>query len=307
MNMNEWKAHFRHTAIVFLRRLAPAGNATVYPDDVFLVSYPKSGNTWMRFLVGNLVFPNDPIRFSDVEHRVPSIYGLADRKLRLVPRPRFIKSHEPFHSKYQNVIYVVRDPRDVAVSYYHFSGKWKLVPPGTGMDSFVASFIADELPWRFGTWADHVMSWLAMRPGRPKFLLLRYEDLLVNTQQELSKIASFLEIEATPQALDHAIELSSAGRMRDLEKKEWKKWIGQNRRSRQDVAFVRAAKSKQWMDALSSQSIAAIESAWGPAMQMLGYELVSPPEMLQKNSDAWRLCQAQVSALPSFEPTPQIR
>ena len=117
MNASEWNAHLRYSLNVFLRRLAPGRDAAVYPDDVFLVSYPKSGNTWMRFLVGNLVFPNDPITFANVERRVPSIYGMSGRKLRLVPRPRYIKSHEPFHSKYQNVIYVVRDPRDVAVSY----------------------------------------------------------------------------------------------------------------------------------------------------------------------------------------------
>lgn len=305
MNASEMKAHLRYTLIVFLRRLAPARYATVHPDDVFLVSYPKSGNTWMRFLVGNLAFPNDPIRFTNVEKRIPSIYGMADKKLRNVPRPRYLKTHEPFHSKYRNVLYIVRDPRDVAVSYFHFAVKVNGVPSNTSIDSFVSRFIADDLWLQYGTWADHVVSWLAMAPSRHKFLLLRYEDLLADTRSELSKIASFLGIDATTERLDHAIEMSSADRMRDLEKKEWKKWSRGIRRSRTDVPFVRAAKSKQWSEALSPELLSSIENAWGPLMQALGYKLVTPPSALDKNSEAWRLCEAQARALWPHEESPE--
>lgn len=47
---------------------------TVYSDDLFLVSYPKSGNTWMRFLVGNLLNPEEPETFAKMESRTPDIY-----------------------------------------------------------------------------------------------------------------------------------------------------------------------------------------------------------------------------------------
>lgn len=297
MNMRETKAHLRYTLTVFLRRLAPGRNATVYPDDVFLVSYPKSGNTWMRFLVGNLLFPNEPIRFADVEKRMPSIYGMQNRKLELVSRPRYIKSHESFHSGYRNVIYIVRDPRDVAVSYFHFALKLRSLPPNSTIDSFVPGFVANKVLWPYGNWADHVMSWLAMRPSRRKFLFLRYEDLIADTRRELSKVALFLGIDPTPERLDHAVEMSTANRMRDLEKREWNKWSGVMRRSRRDVPFVRAAKTKQWTEALSAEAVASIENAWGPLMQALGYKLVSTPQQLQKDADTWRFCEAQVRAL----------
>lgn len=297
MNPSELKAHLRYTLIVFLRRLAPARSASVYPDDMFLVSYPKSGNTWMRFLVGNLVFPNDPIRFSNVERRIPSIYGMADQRLRIVPRPRYLKSHEPFHPEYQNVIYIVRDPRDVAVSYFHFAQKVKAIPPNTGIEDFVSSFISDDLWLRYGTWADHATSWLAMAPSRRKFLVLRYEDLLADTSQELAKIASFLGIQATSEHLNHAIQMSSADRMRDLEKSEWKSWSRSIRRTRRDVPFVRAAKSKQWAKALPPESIRSIEAAWGPVMQALGYKLTHNPEELAASSKTWSQWQAQLRAL----------
>ena len=73
----------------------PAGRRlTVYPDDVFIVSYPRSGNTWIRFLVGNLLDPDDPITFANVELRVPEIYFFSDQQLLALTRPRILKSHE---------------------------------------------------------------------------------------------------------------------------------------------------------------------------------------------------------------------
>lgn len=61
---------------------------TPFSDDVCLVAYPKSGNTWLRFLVGNLVHSEDPVTFANIESFVPSIYHNPDRILRRIPRPR---------------------------------------------------------------------------------------------------------------------------------------------------------------------------------------------------------------------------
>src|SRR5207245_11780408 len=70
----------------------PAGRAlTVFPDDIFIVSYPRSGNTWTRFLIGNLVYHDDPVTFANVEARIPEIYLFPDRILRSLPRPRILK------------------------------------------------------------------------------------------------------------------------------------------------------------------------------------------------------------------------
>jgi len=44
---------------------------TVFPDDLFVVSYPRSGNTWTRFLLGNLIYQDEPITFANVERRLP--------------------------------------------------------------------------------------------------------------------------------------------------------------------------------------------------------------------------------------------
>src|SRR6266566_2478113 len=120
LKLNEQLAAY---ARVITKRQAAARGLTVYPDDTFLVSFPRSGNTWTRFLVCNLVNPDDPVTFVGIESRIPEIYDVPDRILRRFPRPRIIKSHESFDPRYRKVIYIVRDPRDVAVSYYEFQLK----------------------------------------------------------------------------------------------------------------------------------------------------------------------------------------
>src|SRR5215469_1505865 len=164
--------HIVHTSQVLLGRAAPGRAMTVFPDDVFLVSYMKSGNTWLRFLVGNLTRPNEPVTFANVESLVPSIYGLPDRVLRRMARPRYLKSHEPFQAEYGRVIYIVRDPRYLAVSYYYHVVKARLFLVDCAINEFIPQFLADWPSSYHAPWPDHVMGWLAMRPSRQGFLVL---------------------------------------------------------------------------------------------------------------------------------------
>jgi hypothetical protein len=249
-------------------------NATVFPDDVFLVSYPRSGNTWLRFLVGNLIHPETPTTFANIEAFVPSIYVNRDAQLRSLPRPRVLKSHEAFFGKYRKVIYIARDPRDIAVSYYHYQIKYRQLPSGFPLEGFVPLFIEDNFEGLYGPWADHVMSWLAMRDTRDAFLLLRYEDLRENPVRELSKVAGLLGIPAADERVRQAVERSSANRMSSLEKEQSRQWVS-TKKSRQDIPFVRAAGSGQYKSALSEKSVGQIESAWGHTMLSLGYELAT--------------------------------
>jgi hypothetical protein len=249
-------------------------NATVFPDDVFLVSYPRSGNTWLRFLVGNLIHPESPTTFANIETFVPSIYVNRDAQLRSLPRPRVLKSHEAFFGKYRKVIYIVRDPRDIAVSYYHYQIKYRQLPSGFPLEAFVPLFIEDNFEGLYGPWADHVMSWLAMRDTRDAFLLLRYEDLRENPVRELAKVAGLLGIPAADERVRQAVERSSANRMSSLEKEQSRQWVS-TKKSRQDIPFVRAAGSGQYKSALSEESVRQIEAAWGHTMLSLGYELAA--------------------------------
>ena len=266
--------HLSRVSDVLFRKTRLEREISIFPDDVFLTSYPRSGNTWTRFLVGNLVNPNEQVTFLNVERLVPDMYKTADFWLRGLPRPRMVKSHECFDPRYQKVIYIVRDPRDVAVSNYHWEMKLRSVPEGYPMEKFVPEWVNRRFWPRIGSWADHVTSWLSTRDGSEGFLLLRYEKLKENPQRELARVGAFLGLDPTPERLNQAVELSSAQNMRKLEDKQGAAWVATTL-TRRDKPFVRNADSGGWRAVLPEESVAYIETQWGELMQGLGYELTT--------------------------------
>jgi hypothetical protein len=241
---------------------------TSYDDDVWIVSYPKSGNTWTRFLIGNLVAGGKVVDWSNIERIVPDIYLNRDPQLKALPRPRYLKSHEGYRPDYRRVVLIVRDPRDVAVSYYHFVRKAKLLVDAN-MDKFMTKFMDGQID-PYGNWGENVGSWLGARRDTDNFVVVRYEDLLVNTEAELARIADMLGITADEQLLRHAVENSQADRMRALEQTQRSehKFL---KSSRADIPFVRAAKSGQWRSELPPDAVRQIETAWGSLMGELNY------------------------------------
>ena len=251
-----------------------ARGLTVYPDDTFLVSFPRSGNTWTRFLVCNLINPDDPVNFAQLESRIPEIYFVTDRKLRSFPRPRVIKSHECFDPRYKRIVYIVRDPRDVFISYYEFQLKRRVISDDCSLEEFLPRFMDSEIEPKIGSWRDHVVSWTATRAGQKNFLLLRYEDMIADPREESTKIASFLGLDCSPDRIALAVSLSTADRMRKLEKEQSREWKA-TRKTRQDKPFVRKATAGGWKSALPERCVTQIESAWGDIMRSVGYELVT--------------------------------
>jgi hypothetical protein len=239
-----------------------------------LVSYPRSGNTWTRFLIANLISYDEPVTFANIEKKIPDPTAINRKTLARIPRPRIIKSHECFDPRYKKVVYIVRDPRDVLVSYYYFQLKKRFIEDGYPMDRYISRFIAGDTDNSYGSWGENVVGWLATRGSSSKFLLLRYEDMIEQPSLELSKVAAFLGIEPTTERLARAVEMSSADRMRQLEKAEADVWIS-TRKTRQDIPFVRNASKGGWRSTLPENFVAQIESAWGPLMRTLKYELVT--------------------------------
>jgi hypothetical protein len=262
-----------HTAQRALGHTSPGRYFEVFDDDTFLVSFPKSGNTWTRFLIANLLHPGEPANFGNIDRLVPESEGLTRNQLANVPRPRIMKSHEYFDARLRKVVYIVRDPRDVVVSQFHFFRKRRRIADDSSIEQFVTRFVAGET-CDYGSWGTNVASWLVARQHSPSFLMLRYEDMVARTAEELARVASFLELKATPELIEQAVERSSADQMRKLEVANTNAIVTKN--SRQDVPFVRAAKAGGWRAALPESAVKELEAAWGPLMVYLGYELAFP-------------------------------
>lgn len=248
----------------------------VRADDTFIVSYPRSGNTWTRFLLANLLYAGKTVTFANIEGLIPDAEAQSSRYMKRVPSPRTIKSHQYFDHRYPRVLYIVRDPRDVVLSYYNFSRKYRQITDEYPLESYVHDFVTGKLssaPW--GTWGENVGTWVAARNGRPDFLLVRYEDLIEQTEIELARVAVFLGLEPAADRLHAAIERSSAARMREMEKIEGADWVT-TKGKRPDIPFIGSASSGNWRSKLPAAAASEIETAWGPLMASLGYELMQP-------------------------------
>ncbi len=263
---------------LFLKTLLGRGGASkwseVRDDDVFLVSYPKSGNTWLRFLVANLLVGDGlAVDLRNIEAIVPDIYVHNIYYFEKLKSPRIIKSHECFDPRYGRTIYIVRDPRDVALSYWHFQIKKKLIPEDCPLEEFIQGFIAGKVD-PFGSWEEHVGCWLGARIRNPGFLLLKYEDLLLSPENELMKLALHLGLQVSIDDIKLAIENSAFNKLKTLEKKQGSDWVplkGTNLKE----SFFRKGQSGNWRKDMPAHLSGQISQKWAYLLKELNYDLQS--------------------------------
>lgn len=181
--------------------------------DICFVSFPKSGSTWLSNIIylittGGEELTDKPLR--DCLHWVASSwpYPRDKEELDALPPPRIFKSHMPYRMapgqepgnnpcKY---IYIARNPKDVAVSYYHFeSGKnWSGNYAGP-WEHWLGIFLEGRA--QRGDWFDHVLSWWE-RSDSERILFMKYEDLKTNFDQEIEKLVAFLDYPLTDDVLE---------------------------------------------------------------------------------------------------------
>lgn len=249
--------------------IAPAGNRlTVLPDDTYIVSYPRSGNTWLRFLLGNLLY-DVTIDFSNRERYIPDIYRNSDRYMLKIARPRILKSHEMYDLRYPRVIYIIRDGRDIAVSYYYYQRKFHNYRKD--FDSFIVDFVTGRID-NYGSWGANILSWLARKNDvKNGFLLVRYEDMLNDTRKVVGDVYRFLELSRSPEQIQEAIKKSAFNNMATLETKA-ENSDRKLRNSDHSIRFVRAGRSGSWQEAFTPYSKEVFKELLGEMLIKLEYE-----------------------------------
>lgn len=192
-------------------------NFQAKPDDILIATYPKAGTTWVSYIIDLLYFGQTcPERQASVplQERVPfmdiaipsqpSGKDLADQ---LPTSPRLIKTHLPVQfvpkSFWENncrIVYVARNAKDSAVSYYHF-GRMNFAQPDPGdWGTFLKGFMDGKVV--FGSWYEHVNNWWKKKESYPNLYYMFYEDLTEDLGREMVGLCSFLGLSPSAEELE---------------------------------------------------------------------------------------------------------
>jgi len=271
----------------------------------WLASYPKSGNTWMRAIISNylvnaeeavkindfqtdgiassrsffnenLCIPSEDLNLEEIQAYQPDMYRefVKDSKKDL-----YIKVHdayilnklkEPLFPKdvTKGVLYIVRNPLDVVVSYaHHNSSEVSKSIKNINDNNFIVSkpkkTLPSQLPQVMLSWSNHVESW--MNSPLP-ICIIRYEDMLEKPFETFSKALSFLGFEIEKERLEKAIKFSS---FKELKKQEEKDSF--NEKPINSKSFFRNGKINSYLDSLEKRMIKEIKEKHKKTMKKFKY------------------------------------
>lgn len=269
---------------------------------VWLASYPKSGNTWFRVFLANLLADQpEPVDINALGIENFGSRSTYDRALgwetsdltleetfqaRLDVQEALaqeedvlFKVHESFRhpltraplfsrTATRAALYFLRNPLDVAISFSHHRGK-DIDSTITRMNRNDATMAAakdelgPQLPQPTGDWSWHVRSWLD-EPGLP-VMALRYEDMLAHPQEVFRSACEFAGLPSDPDRVARALAHAKFENLRAQEQAKGFREAADRR------PFFRQGKAGGWRQILSAAQIAAIVNAHGEVMRRFGY------------------------------------
>jgi hypothetical protein len=235
------------------------------PDDVVIASYPRSGSTWLRFLLFEILSGEDA-HFESVNRALPYVGWHKDASRLLPNGGRLMQSHERFTGGISKAIYIVRDVRSVVLSEYRLA---KMYGYTGDFSSFLGGFTTGEANAFGSPWSDHVNFWLdsslAVNGG---MLLLRYEDMRNDIQATLGEVLGFLGLASDPRVISRAIRNNELSEMRIKEQKAPAREL---HKANSSIPFIADGSISGWQTRLSPEELLTLERASASAMYRLGY------------------------------------
>jgi len=247
-------------------------------DDVWIVAYPKSGISWLGFLMSNvnllmnsserhLTWFNQQCLFPDI-HVAQSKLSINNQME--FPDFRIIKSHSKYNPFYKQIIYLIRDPRDVMVSNYYYSKNFS-----NGLSKNVELFDYIKSNNGIKSWNRHVQSWINCQHWH-KINYFRYEDLKENPKEILSRIYSLFGYDIPDDILNKSVEYSDIKQMKELESnynKNSLKYFANRSNISSDAKFVREGKTNGSLNSeIDEEMNNYIWEKSKDSMKIFGYE-----------------------------------
>ncbi len=254
----------------------------------WIAAYPKSGNTWMRFMVCNLLFGRQESAAA-LATLVPDIHE-GPPVTECPKQGAVLKTHFPysgrlaFADRTAAAIYIIRHPADVLVSNFFYSQRsaGNTDPSTADFDQYVEMFLEHRGDKRWielgmGSWEQNVRSWL--KGGLPfPVVRIRYEDMIDDPQGACRSMARLLRPESSAADIEGAVRNSSFSRMRDIERADIRaKRIGIFYKPYLQASidsgnrFMRRGLAGDGVARLNPQQRARMRDAFGALLQEMGY------------------------------------
>jgi hypothetical protein len=234
-------------------------------DDVLVASYPRSGSTWLRFLLTEILMQQS-VEWPLVNRVIPGAGEHFDAPKILPNGGRLIQTHDRYAGPCPRAVYLVRDIRDVILSEY----RWELRGGvRRSLDKQIQLSLTGGTPMSlFGSWHDHVAYWLDSELARRgDLLLMKYEELRHDPDEKLRELLRFLGAEATDTQIASAIENNSLDRMREREERAVHAGI---RPGDPRYPWIGKGAVMGWRSKLTDEQLARVEATTGDVLARLG-------------------------------------
>ena len=260
------------------------------PDDVWIVAYPKCGTTWTQQIV-RLIINASNGRGEDkskITLAVPwvetfgPIQGTRHKyfvDLDQMASPRAFKSHFPYdmmpcgppNTTPGRYIFIIRNPKDVAVSYFHHYRSFMFLPP-PGWDEFFEKFLKGEV--YFGDYFDCALSWWVHKDD-DNVLFLKYEDMKKDLPFTVAQIAKFIRQDISKEVVDEIARKTIFSNMKDDNSTNYM-WMSKFRRPN-EATFMRKGVVGHWKNYFTPEQTAWLDSVYIKRLKGTGLHLDQMP------------------------------
>jgi len=180
----------------------------------------------------------------------------------LLPSPRIMMTHSLYNSRFPKVIYLLRDGRDVLISYYYHFIKFH------EYSGQLYDFIVNDRIRKI-EWNEHVKSWLLRRSPSKNLLMIKYEEMLYSSYELIQKIIDYIGLKHTDAQILKAINSSDFNKMKQIENE---KGLGFTKEGDINLKFVRKAAPGEWKQVLGQEEKVIVKNKFGDVLIKMGYE-----------------------------------